>query len=235
MPITPLPNPPSRTDPINFAPRADAFLDALPQFATEANSLEQSLVASTSLATSTSTITISGGSKSLVTQTGKSYGVGAWLLFVDTTDQSRTLLAQVTSYNTSTGDLVINVQGATGSGSSSSWRISPTAPLPIIYQGSDEAVTTVVSDIAVTTSKVFKKLISSNTSFTFTGTLLAGTLYSFKLILTNAGSAAVTFPASVRWPGGFSPAFTVSGTDIIEFYTDDQGTNWYADVLVQGV
>lgn len=36
MPITPLPTPvPSRADPANFAPRGDAFLAALPTFATE--------------------------------------------------------------------------------------------------------------------------------------------------------------------------------------------------------
>lgn len=40
MAITPLPTPvPSRADPANFAVRADAFLGALPQFATEANQL----------------------------------------------------------------------------------------------------------------------------------------------------------------------------------------------------
>lgn len=40
MPITPLPTPPSRQDPTNFATRADEFLGQLPQFATEANALE---------------------------------------------------------------------------------------------------------------------------------------------------------------------------------------------------
>ena len=37
--ITPLPDPPQRTDPANFATKADAFLGALPTFATEANTL----------------------------------------------------------------------------------------------------------------------------------------------------------------------------------------------------
>ena len=39
MSITPLPTPPSRQDPFNFATRADAFLGQLPDFATEANAL----------------------------------------------------------------------------------------------------------------------------------------------------------------------------------------------------
>jgi hypothetical protein len=39
MPITPLPTPPSRDDPVNFASRADSFMTALPNFATDANAL----------------------------------------------------------------------------------------------------------------------------------------------------------------------------------------------------
>jgi hypothetical protein len=38
--MNPLPTPPSRDDPINFASRADAFLLALPTFQSEANALE---------------------------------------------------------------------------------------------------------------------------------------------------------------------------------------------------
>lgn len=39
MTITALPTPPTRDDPQNFASRADTFVAALPQFATEANAL----------------------------------------------------------------------------------------------------------------------------------------------------------------------------------------------------
>lgn len=39
MAISALPTPPSRDDPANFAARGDAFLGALPTFATEANAL----------------------------------------------------------------------------------------------------------------------------------------------------------------------------------------------------
>ncbi len=40
MAITSLPTPPSRSDPENFPERADAFMAALPRFATEANALQ---------------------------------------------------------------------------------------------------------------------------------------------------------------------------------------------------
>jgi len=40
MPITPLPTPPSRTSPSTFSALGDAFVAAMPTFATEANALE---------------------------------------------------------------------------------------------------------------------------------------------------------------------------------------------------
>lgn len=40
MPIDPLPQPPSRSDPQNFAARGDAFMAALPAFAAQANALQ---------------------------------------------------------------------------------------------------------------------------------------------------------------------------------------------------
>lgn len=40
MAITPLPTPPTRSDPATFAARGDAFMVALPTFATEANVLQ---------------------------------------------------------------------------------------------------------------------------------------------------------------------------------------------------
>jgi len=50
MPITALPTPPSRQDPTNFAARGDAFMSALPTFATEANALQADVNAKQSAA-----------------------------------------------------------------------------------------------------------------------------------------------------------------------------------------
>jgi hypothetical protein len=50
MAITPLPTPPSRDDPSNFAARADAFLGALPAFAAETNTVASEVDASALIA-----------------------------------------------------------------------------------------------------------------------------------------------------------------------------------------
>lgn len=52
MSITPLPDPPSRQDPNNFAARADALLAALVQFVTECNATAATMTAQTTSATS---------------------------------------------------------------------------------------------------------------------------------------------------------------------------------------
>jgi hypothetical protein len=55
MSITALPQPPTRSDPVNFNSRADAFLSALPTFATEANELQADVNAKQTAAATSAT------------------------------------------------------------------------------------------------------------------------------------------------------------------------------------
>lgn len=60
----------------------------------------------------------------------------------------------------------------------------------------------------------------------------AGTFaYGVILRLTNPGSAAITWPAGTKWPGGSAPAFTVAGVDLVTLITDDNGTTWRASAV----
>lgn len=62
MPISPLPTPPSREDPTNFATRADAFLGALPTFQSEANALQTDVnTKQTTASTAATTATTQAG------------------------------------------------------------------------------------------------------------------------------------------------------------------------------
>lgn len=154
MPITPLPTPPSRADSANFASRADSFLAALPTFATEANATatevnntalnaaSSATAASSSAATasqaainvamagtsitgtSTSSVVIGTGSKSLTIETGKSFVAGMPVRIGDTAAPNTNFMdGNVTSYNSGTGALVVNVTGTQGSGTFTSWSV----------------------------------------------------------------------------------------------------------------
>lgn len=75
----------------------------------------------------------------------------------------------------------------------------------------------------------------------FFGTVTAAVTLSFKsgtvpassrffavvLEITNGGTN-VSWPTSVKWPGGTAPALQASGVDVVSMYTRDGGTTWRA-------
>ena len=62
-------------------------------------------------------------------------------------------------------------------------------------------------------------------TLTFSNVQTDGTVVMV-LRLTNGGSAVVTWPLGVRWPGGTAPALTESGVDLVILTTSDGGSTW---------
>lgn len=155
MAITPLPDAPQRSDtPDVFIPKADAFIAALGQFVTEANALAAALNLNSTTDTSATSNSIGTGSKSFTVSTGKSFQPGMFIVIADTAAPStNSMTAQVTSYNSGTGALVVDVKGVLGSGTKTAWTISQTAnPIPL--------------DLSVTFGKLNAALISAATEDT---------------------------------------------------------------------
>lgn len=174
MPITALPTPPLRSDPANFSARADALLGALPQFVTEANSLEQSLQLVATTGTSTTSIAIGTGSKAFATQTGKAWAVGSFVYVVSSASVANMMTGQVTAYNSGTGALTVNVLVVTGSGTLASWVIGLAVP-----------PTAAVNIIGGTAGQLHYQSAANTTAFLGTGTL--------GQILRSGGAAAPTW------------------------------------------
>lgn len=80
-------------------------------------------------ATSTTSLTIGTGSKTLTIQTGKSFVVGMFVLIAKTSDPANYMSGQITSYNSSTGELTVVISSSEGSGTHSDWTISLTIKL----------------------------------------------------------------------------------------------------------
>lgn len=78
-------------------------------------------------ASSTTSLTIGTGSKSLTIETGKGYVAGQAVLIASTAGPTNFMTGQVTSYNSGTGALVVNVTATGGSGTVAAWAVSVTA------------------------------------------------------------------------------------------------------------
>jgi hypothetical protein len=88
--------------------------------------------------------------------------------------------------------------------------------------------------INVASASVFTKTVSAPTTFVLTGVPAAPTFASFILELTNPGTN-VTFWSGVKWSNGLAPILTVTGKDLLAFYTVDGGTTWNGIVLGKDV
>jgi hypothetical protein len=74
--------------------------------------------------TSASSVAVGTGSRTFTTQAGLSYSALGPIAIVSAGDYGQALNGQVTSYDSGTGSLVVNVQRAVGSGTYSSWIVS---------------------------------------------------------------------------------------------------------------
>lgn len=95
--------------------------------------------------------------------------------------------------------------------------------------GTTSAMTT--SEVDLSKGVVFSKTISADTTFTFIN-VPSGRAATLNIILTNGGSAAITWPTSVKWTDGVAPTLTSSGVDVLTFMTPDGGTTWYGTLAI---
>ena len=79
-------------------------------------------------ATYTGAITLATGSLSITTQAGKQFVPAQHIVIINNAAPSNFLWGPVTSYNSSTGALVVDIQNVYGSGSLSGWTISLSGP-----------------------------------------------------------------------------------------------------------
>ena len=81
--------------------------------------------------------------------------------------------------------------------------------------------------------------LTGNVTLTLSGTA-ASVVCSLTLLLTQdaTGGRSITWPASVKWmPSGSAPTFTttLSTRSIVELFTIDNGTTWFAALAGTGI
>jgi hypothetical protein len=159
---------------------------------------------------------------------------GAATLSFPTTSGTFALTSQVPTLGANVGtflatpnstNLAAAITDETGSGS----LVFNTNPTLIGYRETRVAIATSAIDLSA--GNFFTRTISGATTFTVSNVVGSGSVNSFVLELTNAGSAAITWFSGVKWTGGTAPALTASGIDILGFYTHDAGTTWRGMLL----
>ncbi|WP_446807951.1 phage tail protein [Methylomonas sp. 2BW1-5-20] len=129
MAISTPPAAPSRSDPPDvFIPKADAFLAWLATAAVEFNTAVEAMNLNAVTANSSTSLAIGTGSKSLTVDAAKSYVPGMTVKVAATADGTKWMLGDVTSYNSTTGALVVVVSVVQGSGTFAAWTITQAAP-----------------------------------------------------------------------------------------------------------
>ena len=128
MTITALPTPPSRANPTTFSAQADALLNALPLFVTEANATAQAMNLNDTTSVSTTSLTVGTGAKTLTVELAKSYQVGMCVIIARTSVPTTWMHGVVTAYNAGTGVLAVTVDLVSGSGTIANWTITMSAP-----------------------------------------------------------------------------------------------------------
>jgi hypothetical protein len=135
----------------DFDQNTQALLDWLvDEFVPNANETARAMNLNSTTGTSSTSNTIGTGAKTFTANTGRSWQPGMFIVIADIAAPStNSMIAQVTSYNSANGELVVDVKAAIGSGTKSAWTISQTMnPIPL-----DGSVTNTSLDKSVITGQ----------------------------------------------------------------------------------
>jgi len=100
------------------------------------------------------------------------------------------------------------------------------------YSEHVNAIGTITGNTAVNfeNGNVQTVTVNGNCEFSFTNPPASGKAGTVTLVITNGGSATVTFASAIKWPSDVAPSLTSSGVDVLSFLTTDGGSNIFGFV-----
>ena len=153
-----------------------------------------------------------------------------------------TVMPSTTSSSTTSGALVVNggagIAGNVFAGSLTTAGVISGKISASVYQDKVTAVaaSTATTVIDLSLSNSFVITISASTTISFTNPPAGTDITSFTLITVNNATAgyAISWPASVTWAGGVTPARTTAAnkSDVYTFFTRDAGAQFVGSLAV---
>lgn len=141
-------------------------------------------------ATSTTSLTISTGSKSLtLAQTGKAFVLGQYVIITSTASPTNWMIGAITAFTAGTGAMTVNVTNIGGSGTIAAWSVTPSGPptLPTQTGQSGKFLRTNGTDASWQFAVPTLVVVTATTQ-----AAVADAHY----VLTSASATTVTLPAS---------------------------------------
>ena len=98
---------------------------------------------------------------------------------------------------------------------------------PVVKDYAEIKVAMAAHTVDLSLGNVQTYTLSGAQTLVFSNPPATGTSGSFTLIVTNGGSATLTWPPAVDWAAATAPTLTAAGIDVLVFTTIDGGTIWY--------
>jgi len=105
---------------------------------------------------------------------------------------------------------------------------------PILTAPFEVPLAMAANDIDCNAASVYTKTITGATTLTVSNVPPSGTVKSFLLELINAGTNITWWP-NVRWPGATKPTLSLTGIDVLGFYTYNGGATWTGLLLARSI
>ena len=243
--ITALPVPPSTASPADFDSKADAFLGGLPTLRTEVNNIStvnynnalDAATSATAAATQASVATAQASAASIsASNAAASAGAAQWV-------SGTTYAIGAAAWSPITFSVYRRLTAGAGttdpSADATNWGAMAVGVLAGVYKDKVTAIaaSTATTAIDLRLSNSYVITISASTTISFTNPPAGTDITSFTLITVNnaTGGYAISWPASVTWAGGATPARTTTAnkSDAYTFFTRDAGTKYVGSLAVK--
>lgn len=215
----PVPVPGSTT----FNVDAQSFALGLANFANDYNALASVLNGSIQ-STSTTSLAIGTGSKSLTVQTGLNFVAGYPVRIADTATPTNYMDGIITSYNSGTGALVVNVSTVGGSGTIASWNVLVLPGGGNFASLSNNKYTgrqVLANEVTIASASTIDFTAGDSNQFLITGTttITAVTMAQGAVVIARfSGACLLTYSSGLQIQGGVN--YTTAAGDIVTFISD---------------